>query len=70
MATKTEMMAAFKELCLREFSVRKNWKLDPNQEQDWYALSLGFFKAMGASNPDAHDLAVRARYRHKYWEFT
>ena len=67
MATKTEMLNAFKELCLREFSARKNSKLDPSGEQDWYSLSLGFFKAMGASNSTAHDLALIARYTHKYW---
>lgn len=42
-------------------------KIDPAEEQDWMSLSLGFFIALGATSAEAHDMALEARYTHKYW---
>lgn len=41
--------------------------LDPDNSQDWFSLSLGFFKALGLKSADCHDLAIEARYTHHYW---
>lgn len=41
--------------------------LDASEEQDWYSISLGFFKALGLSNEDCHSAAIEARYTYHYW---
>lgn len=47
---------------------------NPNAEElkdvDWYAPSIGFFLAKGASIEVAVDLALKARYDHHYWNLT
>ncbi len=50
-----------KEVCERAKEV------DPQEELDWYALSIGFFLAKGATLEEAEKLAVEARYTHQYW---
>lgn len=49
------------EVCLRAKEV------DPDEDQDWYALSLGFFLALGVTIKKAHRLAIYARYEAHYW---
>jgi hypothetical protein len=36
-------------------------------ELDWYALSIGFFAALGLSRETVQELALQARYTHHYW---
>lgn len=56
------MLAKFKtEVCERSEQV------DPGGDLDWYGLSIGFFLACGATPDQANDLAIEARYTHKYW---
>lgn len=42
-------------------------EVDPSDEYDWFALSLGFFIALGLTLDDANALAIEARYDHHYW---
>jgi hypothetical protein len=76
-------MEQFKQVCLEEYKLRllfvgtgnndeeadrvQKQMLDASEEQDWFSLSLGFFKALGLSCEDCHDLAIQARYTHHYW---
>ena len=56
------LLEAFRtEVCLR------GEEIDPNEEEDWHSLSIGFFIAKGASPKEARKLALEARYRHEYW---
>lgn len=41
--------------------------IDPGDEYDWLALSIGFFIAKGADPALAHRLAMTARYGYQYW---
>ena len=41
--------------------------IDPDEERDWYALSLGYFLAKGLNIEDATDLALIVRYDLEYW---
>lgn len=45
----------------------KSAKIDPDESLDWFALSIGFFLARGATISKAHTLAIKARYKHHYW---
>ena len=55
----------FKQFCLASQSEDDRMDLE---EQDWFALSLGYFLAFGLPVPDAFRLAGVARYTYKYWE--
>lgn len=37
------------------------------EELDWYALSVGWFLAKGATLEEANTLACKARYDYGYW---
>lgn len=50
------------EVCL------KSGEVDPEEELDWFALSLGFFLAAGLNIDDAHRLSIWARYDAQYWQ--
>jgi hypothetical protein len=82
MITHEAAMEQFKQLCLEEATKRKlfdaatdddeadriqDQMLDASEEQDWFSLSLGFFRALGVSCEDCHTLACEARYTHHYW---
>lgn len=54
-------MEKFKQFCLN------NDYDDHFDELDWYALSIGFFTALGLSREVAADLALKARYTYGYW---
>lgn len=54
-------IAAFKRVC------EQSAKVDPNDERDWYDLSIGFFLALGVSIADTHTLAGIVRYQLLYW---
>lgn len=56
-----EYLEKFKKIC--ELSDR----LDPDNELDWYSLSIGFFIAHRLSMKYAHELAIEAKYKHQYW---
>jgi len=36
--------------------------VDPDNEQDWYSLTLGYFIGKGEDPESAHDLALYIRY--------
>lgn len=78
--TPEEAMEQFKQLCLEESRQSALYKaagddadeigermLDPDQEQDWFSLSLGFFRALGLPCDVCHNLALKVRYDHHYW---
>jgi hypothetical protein len=52
----------FKEVCERSTTI------DPGEEFDWYALSLGFFLACGLSSDASYRLSSWARYDQAYWQ--
>lgn len=56
-----EALDKFKEFC------RKRQSIDERSELDWYALSLGYFAALGFSDDECHDLAIKSRYTYEYW---
>lgn len=41
--------------------------IDPGEEHDWFALSLGWALAKGVSIEEAYDFALRVRYHYHYW---
>ena len=45
----------------------KSRDIDPDDEQDWFSLTLGFFLAKGLSAEEAHDLSRYVRYKLQYW---
>ena len=51
-----------KEVCGRSESI------DPYEDLDWYAMSIGFFLALGIPIDDAARLASWARYDQQYWQ--
>lgn len=59
--TPEEAMEKFRQFCLN------NDYDDHFDELDWYALSIGFFTALGVSREVAGNLAIEARYTHGYW---
>lgn len=77
--TKDEAMEKFRQFCITQ---EKNAaidrasmededyvpiSIDPDQEEDWTSLSLGFFAALGFSASDCTKMALEARYTHHYW---
>lgn len=40
---------------------------DKSDELDWYALSIGFFLALGLTEDEAFELALHVRYDKGYW---
>lgn len=42
-------------------------ELDPEKEQDWFSLSLGYFIAKGLTIDQAHDASLMSRYTFGYW---
>lgn len=62
MVTKKYALEKFKkEVC------ENSKEIDPNEEYDWYSLSLGFFLALGANVEDASKWCIEVRYDHRYW---
>lgn len=58
----------FKALCLADAAQSDpELKIDPGEELDWFAMSLGFFLARGLSLDAAHAAALHARYEFHYW---
>ena len=43
-------------------------EVDPHSEEDWYALSLGYFLAKGLSIEESRFTASKVRYTHHYWQ--
>ena len=37
-------------------------EVDPDQEQDWFSLTLGWAIAKGMAPDEAHDFAIHIRY--------
>lgn len=64
--TAEELLERFRRFCLQDHGGGAS-QLDPREELDWRDLSLGFFKALGASDDLAWELATAARYVHHYW---
>jgi hypothetical protein len=60
-------LQAFEDWCAKDRTTKGKSKLDKEEEQDWYSLSLGFFAAFGLSNAACHRLALHARYDLHYW---
>jgi hypothetical protein len=51
----------------RKDVVNKGGQLDPDNEEDWFALSHGYFIAKGANAKEARALSRFVRYDMKYW---
>lgn len=49
------------EICEREKEI------DPNEELDWFSMSIGYFIAKGLSVQDAFNLASEVRYVDEYF---
>lgn len=49
-----------------EVCKKKRW-IDPEQEQDWYSLSLGWAIAKGLVIKDAHEFSLYVRYDLQYF---
>jgi hypothetical protein len=62
-----EGLDKFKAWCLADRTKEGTSKLDKEEEQDWYSLSLGFFAALGLTNAACYRLALHARYDLHYW---
>lgn len=61
--TEQEIVDRFKaEICERSALI------DPREELDWFALSLGFYIACNLSFDDAHRLSLWTRYEKEYWQ--
>lgn len=46
----------------------KSQDIDPEEDEDWSSLSLGYFLAKGLSIEEAQNLACEVRYTHHYWQ--
>jgi hypothetical protein len=42
-------------------------EIDPDEERDWWDLSLGFFLAAGLDVESAEEMATFVRYEMGYW---
>lgn len=61
--TKDEAMTRFRrDVC------DKSEEIDSEEEHEWWALSYGFFLALGFSPDDANVMATEVRYEHEYWQ--
>jgi len=61
--TPSDMLDKFKlEVCA------KTEDIDPDEERDWFCLSIGYFLALGAGPELSHELARTARYKYGYWQ--
>lgn len=61
--TTQEAMDKFKtEIC------EKAKEIDPSEGMDWFALSYGFFLALGLSPEVSEELSIHVRYKLHYWE--
>lgn len=57
------------EVCLPEWQAEDDEsRIDASREQDWFSLSLGFFRACGLDVNQCHTVAIWARYDMQYWE--
>lgn len=65
--TKGEAREKFHQFCLDDKNPDGSSKVDPDEELDWYALSVGFFIALGLDGDDSRDLAGIVRYTDHYW---
>jgi len=50
----------------REVCERRD-DVDPDEEQDWFSLSLGFFLALGIDADRAYSLSTWVRYDQQYF---
>jgi hypothetical protein len=42
-------------------------EVDPDDQYDWFSLSMGYFLAIGCTLNQAHNLSLDARYKEGYW---
>lgn len=43
-------------------------EIDPDNEEDWYSLSIGYFLAKGLSVKESRITASKVRYTFHYWQ--
>jgi len=64
-------MPSQKETLAEQFKVTVCFKsdvVDPQGEQDWYSLSLGWALAQGLDPDEAHEFAQYVRYDKNHWQ--